>query len=1019
MGLALLCGGSGLVLLELLDSLQVEEEKVHHILDFAEVSLVQAISANDSRMLHRVNAMVAQHSWVLESTVTNGSGDAFHAQVDPQGKRVFLNGALESLFKTRKQYSRQLKAAEGQQAIGRLLVTVNRWDYLSSELGRSPGFHFGMGFVSMSFVFLLVSVSRMLLGLRYKKLLRRIQSVQPISGAGEIAIAESSDHFDALSKTFDQVVDRLETTSRDKAKSERQFELAESNYRVLVETSPDIIFRFDGERNISFANPAVSQLVKAPPSALVGRAYTELGLDEACALYLGKNLEWVRATRCHLSFELTMNKDGGQRVFDCRLAPELPQPGEEETVLCYMREVTESRKAKSKLEETELRYEAIFDFSGDAIFVVDFDGVILEVNQGACERIGIGKDAFKGMAIALTFLEEQREELKIRLARARRKGSLTFEMDQLAANGRVIPSEISARIIPYQGNIAIICTVRDISIRKRALAALEGYRYKLENLVESRTEELVKANQGLVEEMRRSQTLSNRLLHSRQMVRTLMDSISEVAFLLDGDGHVLAINRNGAQRFNHDPAAIVGKNLRAFIPWRRFEQYIMIVERVTCKNREMRFRQHREGGRIFDIVIAPVSSAGQRAGQAAVIVRDVTDVVHHATALRLAKEAADRANKARGEFLANMSHEIRTPLTGIIGLVSLLADTSLTSAQLQQLGKIESLSDHLLQVISDILDYSKVDSGALTLEQKAFNPAFVVESVCAMVSEQARRKGIQLSWHCTPDVPPVVLGDAHRLRQVLLNLAGNSVKFTETGEIGLAVRFSRQLEGGQVELAFEVRDTGIGIAAEKQQVIFESFTQANGAHSRKYGGTGLGLAICSNLVDLMGGRIGVESAEGQGSTFRFTALFFPGPENGPMVETGPDAFNVEGLSVLLAEDFPVNQEVFLTTLKRAGFKVRLVEDGISVLKALEEEPFDLVLMDLQMPNMDGFEATQRIRAHPDPVIARVPIVALTAGASEGEQTACMELGMAAILVKPLQLHQLYRAMRNAGLGRMQ
>jgi signal transduction histidine kinase/ActR/RegA family two-component response regulator len=396
-----------------------------------------------------------------------------------------------------------------------------------------------------------------------------------------------------------------------------------------------------------------------------------------------------------------------------------------------------------------------------------------------------------------------------------------------------------------------------------------------------------------------------------------------------------------------------------------------------------------------------------------------------ATANQLLKVATDRtrkmaegalaASRTKSEFLANMSHEIRTPLNGVVGMVNLLLDTPLSGEQHDFANTIKISADSLLGIISDILDFSKIEVGKMTFEQVNFDVREAVMNAVAVVMPRAQAKRLALTWSVDEQVPATIAGDPSRLRQILLNLIGNAVKFTEQGEVTVEVTPAGVMNG-EVGLHFAVRDTGIGIPEEVQKNLFQSFTQADTSTTRRFGGTGLGLAISRKLVELMKGAIGVQSTPGKGSTFWFDLQFGrhttpAAPAADSTTVPSPTSGNSSilfhpkliGVHVLFAEDNKINQIVGVKQLKKMGCAVELVSNGLEVVEAWQRNRQPVILMDCQMPEMDGYDATKKIRALEKELhLPHTHIIALTASAMQGDREFCLASGMDFYLSKPVE-----------------
>jgi PAS domain S-box-containing protein len=541
-------------------------------------------------------------------------------------------------------------------------------------------------------------------------------------------------------------------------------------------------------------------------------------------------------------------------------------------------------------------------------------------------------------------------------------------------------------------------------------AALQNSKSQLEVRVQQRTQELQ-------EEVNERQRAEEELSQERTMLRALIDNVPDFMYVKDAQSRFVVANASLARSMgSRRPDELLQRTDFDFYPKKLAEKYFEDEQEVIREKKPLFNREEEsvdsDGNtiRLLTTKVPLIDKSGEVTGIAGVG-RDITERHKVEREMQRAREAAEAASRAKSEFLANMSHEIRTPLNGVMGMTDLALETKLTEEQRGYLETVKSSSDSLLTVINDILDFSKIEAGKIDLEKADFHLRDSLESMLKTVALRADEKGLELLCEVAPDVPEIVSGDATRLRQVVINLTGNAIKFTSQGEVTVKVQVQGS-EGDERILQFTVADTGIGIPEEKRELIFAPFSQADTSTTRKYGGTGLGLTISTRLVQMMGGKMWVESEVGKGSQFHFTTRVGVADAKEIKVGTVAPPEILRGVKVLVVDDNRTNRRIVQGMLGRWEMKSVSVEDGAEALAQLSAarqagEPFGLILTDMHMPNMDGFALVEQIRERPE--ISAATIMMLTSAGHRGDAARCQELGIAAYLLKPIRQSELREA----------
>lgn len=669
-------------------------------------------------------------------------------------------------------------------------------------------------------------------------------------------------------------------------------------------------------------------------------------------------------------------------------------------------------KNLEKQKTADKKYKSLYNHIADPIIVFDKkDYHFLDCNDAFKEIYGYSMDELKSMTPFDLHPRDEHEWVKKNIDTKNRTKSNRYV--HITKHGKKFHVETRTDEIEYQGQEAWITTLRDITRRQQMENELIRHRDQLENMVEERTEELKNINLKLQERINESE-------RRRTKFRTLFDSTSDAVMLLNDKGFV-DCNRAALKIFGCDSKeAFCRLHPADLSPPEQPDG----TDSLTLANEKIG-AAFQEGSKNFewmhknlktlktfpaDVLLSAMELDNEPVMQA--VVRDITERKQYEEQLIRAKEAAEDAARIKSEFLANMSHEIRTPMNGIIGMTELILDTELDTRQVKLIKTISNEADALLGIINSILDFSKIEAGKLELDEIPFDLRVMFEDLASSIAIAAQKKGLELVSFLPPDIPVKLIGDPGRLRQILINLAGNALKFTQKGEIFIFGRVLHQLED-MIELSFSIKDTGIGIPKEKQTKIFESFSQADGSTTREYGGTGLGITIAKQLVELMGGSMEIDSEPQKGSTFRFSVQLKKDRLNKDIPVSDESDVDLNGLKVLIVDDNKNNRFVFSEYLKSWGCLPVLAETGdqglaLLSLKEHSEKPFEVILSDFQMPHMDGFEFVRRVKARGG--YESVPVIVLTSMGQMGDSKICKDLGVKGYLTKPVKKNDLKESM---------
>ena len=880
----------------------------------------------------------------------------------------------------------------GRKLVGTLILVSD----LNAEKDRLRGYGWIIFFVHLAGIPAAILLSAGLQRIVSNPVLALAQTAQQVASEKNYALRAAKQSDDEVGRLIDdfnamlgqiqqrdealrQMNDQLERRAEERA---AQVRAAEEKYRNIFENAVEGIYQLSPDGHFLTANSALARTFGFDSA---DELLSELALNPLAPFIEPERrqefLKLVEANDVIRSFQSRVCHRKGGVIWIAESARAIRNhrnrlTGFEGSVT----DITERKRAEEGLRASEERFRSLAQASPVGIFLTDRHGQCVYTNTRYQEIFGLTDEETMGIGWTHAIHPEER--------------------------GKVMQS--------WQ---------QDSGARRSHFAVFRVVKgHGEERWVDARAAAIISETGDLTGYVGTTEDITDRSL-AEERFRVLFEKSSDAHLLFDASGIIdcneATLRMLGCENRTELLALHPAQLSPEYQPdGRRSLEKAAEMDRLASERGFVRFEwlHRRMSGEDFpvEVTLTPVRIAGKPT--LLVVWHDITERKAAEAAMIRARDAAEAANRAKSDFLANMSHEIRTPMNGVIGMTNLLLDTPLNAEQRECAETVQKSAEALLTIINDILDFSKIEAGKLTFEMLDFDLNETVKGAMDLLAEAARAKGIQLGCEIEPGIPMALRGDPGRLRQILLNLLNNALKFTNEGKVRLRARKVDEIET-YVTLQFEVIDTGIGIDPEVQEKLFQSFTQADSSTTRKYGGTGLGLAISRRLVELMAGAIGFSSTPGRGSTFWFTVILEKSPGGTTTRRLASQAQQQVAASqvlsdtsfrrhirILLAEDNPVNQKVAVQQLRKLGYHPDVVANGIEVLEAMGRIRYDVILMDCQMPDLDGYEATRRIRCGktaPD-----VRIIALTANVMQGDRERCFDAGMDDFISKPVRLEEL-------------
>ncbi|OMF00529.1 PAS domain S-box protein [Paenibacillus sp. FSL H7-0942] len=760
---------------------------------------------------------------------------------------------------------------------------------------------------------------------------------------------------------------------------QRELKEAQEKYQVLADHAQDLITTCAMDGELLYVSPSVYTLLGYKPEEVIGKSFKDY-------CYSGDYPDPMDLSKIGNGCKMRVLHKKGHYIWMETLAkPVAGERGKSVQIVSISRDITQHKDAERRLRESRQRYRSLFEHNPAAVYSLNLEGKYSAVNSKLVQMLDIPRNKLIGQSF-LSNLDKCEVQY----------GKHYFDMVKQGE-----PQYYETRIVNSSGRkIEVSVTNVPIIVDKEMVGVY-----------------------GIVSDITERKEYTERIQELSKQHELILNTVTEGIFGLDADGITMFMNPAAASMFGYEAKEFIGKNSHPIIhhtradgshlPQEECPIHMTVLDGQIRSIKEDVFWRKDGSSFLVQYQVTPIIEQGQIQG-AVVVFNDVTgerEIVR-------AKETAELAAQAKSEFLSMVSHEIRTPMNGIVGMTELLIGTDLSEEQREYAEIIRDSGDALLNILNDILDFSKLESGKMALAYEPFALRKMLEQVAELFKPLADEKHLEIRYRLNPSIPEFMVGDAIRIRQILVNLVGNALKFTDQGSIEVAVDIIKGRKPEDSVLDFAVQDTGIGIPADKLDQLFQSFSQLHPVINRKYGGTGLGLVISKRLVEIMGGSISVESIEGEGSTFRFAV---PAASVDASAEQTASQFHHDrtrqsdkvAMRILVAEDHPVNRKILREYLEKLGYHADVCTNGVEAIDAISQNAYDIVLMDIHMPVMDGLKATDLLhRLIPQDRIP--PIIAVTSNAKREDKEACLEIGMRDFISKPVMLSELKRVLQQWG-----